>query len=136
MNALSLDLRQRIVQAVDEGLSQSEAARRFCVSRKSVGRLLRRRHETGRIEAKPRPGATRRILPEQHQAVAAQMRRHPQCSLEEHAGLWQQEQGQRLSDTSLWRTLKRMNWSHKKRACAPVSVMNERANSGTKKLAT
>lgn len=130
MNALSLDLRQRIVQAVDGGLSQSEAARRFCISRKSVARLLRRRQESGSLKARVRPGATRRVPQAQHEAVAAQMRRHPQHSLEEHARLWEQEQGQRLSDTTLWRTLKRMGWSHKKRALRPASKTNRRAKSG------
>lgn len=114
MNAVSLDLRQRIAAAVDGGLSQSETARRFAVSRMTVVRLMARRRDSGSLQAKPRPGAQRRILPEQHAALAAQMRAHGQLSLEEHTGLWQQEHGQRLSDTTLWRTLKRMNWSHKK----------------------
>ena len=59
MNALSLDLQRRIVQAVDAGVSQSEAARRFGVSRKSVGRWLRRRQESGLLEANWRPSLER-----------------------------------------------------------------------------
>jgi len=136
MNALSLDLRQRIVQAVDEGLSQSETARRFRVSRKSVGRLLRRRQESGTLEAKakPRPGARRRVSAEQHAAVAAQMRSHPQQSMEEHARLWQQEWEQSLSATTWWRTLQRIQWSHKKRVCVPQSAMSKCARNGKSKL--
>lgn len=132
MNALSLDLRRRIVEAVDHGLSQSEAARRFCVSNKTVGRLLRRRRESGSLQAKPRPGAKRRLATEQHAMLAAQMRQHPHQSLQEHARLWQQEQGQSISDTTLWRTLQRMNWSPKKRVSMPKSVTKRRAKSGVR----
>jgi len=121
MKALSLDLRQRIVSAVDAGTSQGEAARRFCVSTKTVGRLLKQRREEGRLEARPRLGCKRHISAEQHDLMAAQMRSHPHANLEAHAALWQHEQGQSISDTTLWRTLKRMNWSHKKRACTPAS---------------
>ena len=101
MNALSLDLRRRIAAAVDGGLSQSEAARRFAVSRMTVVRLIARRRDTGTLEAKPRPGATRRLPVQQHALVATQMRRYPQASLEEHSRLWHEQHGQHLSGTTL-----------------------------------
>jgi transposase len=73
------------------------------------------------------------VPPERHVVVAAQMRAHPHATLEQHARLWQEEQGQSLSDTTLWRTLQRMNWSHKKRASRPKSVTKRRVSSGAKK---
>src|SRR3954454_16965783 len=42
-----MDLRERIVAAVDEGMSQSQAAERFGVSLRSVERYLGRRRATG-----------------------------------------------------------------------------------------
>lgn len=132
MNALSCDLRRRIVSAVDGGLSQSEAARRYDVSRKTVGRLLVRRQVTGTIQAKPRPGRVRSLCPDQHPLLATQMQAHPNLSVAEHALLWQQETGQRLSATTLWRTLKRMGWSHKKRAFMPPNEMKRPDSSGDK----
>jgi transposase len=122
MNALSLDLRRRIAAAVDAGLSQSETARRFAVSRMTVVRLMVRRRDTGSLQAKPRPGARRRLEVEQQELLVAQMRAHPQASLEEHACLWQEQQGQSISGTTLWRTLGRMHWSHKKRVSKPANV--------------
>lgn len=133
MNALSLDLRRRIAAAVDGGLSQNETARRFSVSRMTVVRLMARRRNTGSLQATPRPGAVRRVPAEQHAVVAAQMRAHPQASLEEHSRLWREQHGQSVSDTTLWRTLQRMNWSHKKRALLPVSARSRRVNSGDKR---
>ena len=57
------------------------------------------------------------------------MRAQPHASVEEHAALWQQEQGHSISDTTLWRTLRRMNWSHKKTVCAPASAKNRHEKS-------
>ncbi len=132
MNALSLDLRQRIVAAVDAGMSQSEAARRFAVSRATVHRLLWRRRESGTLEAKPRPGAKRRIAPEQHARLQAQLCAFPDDSLAQQGRRWHQEQGHRVSETTLWRTLQRMGWSHKKRVCVPASETKPREPRGAR----
>jgi transposase len=136
MKALSLDLRQRIAAAVDGGMSHSEAARRFAVSRSSVIRVIARRRETGTLQAKRHPGGARRISIEQHALVAAQLRAHPDVSLDEHCRLWQQQQGTRVAPSTLWRTLRRMEWSHKKRACVPASATRVRDKSGKSKFAT
>src|SRR5256885_9589183 len=47
VRAYSMDLRERIVAAVDEGMSQSRAAERFGVSLRTVERYLARRRATG-----------------------------------------------------------------------------------------
>ena len=80
MKTLSMDLRLRILTAVDAGTSQSEAARRFAVSRSSVKRLLKQRREEGHVQPKPRPGLTPRIPPAQHALLASQMQAHPAAS--------------------------------------------------------
>ena len=136
MQALSLDLRRRIVAAVDGGLSHSEVARRFAVSRASVIRLMARRREAGTLEAKHHPGAPRRIAECQHALVEAQLRTHPNASLEEHCCLWQQEQGTSVAPSTLWRTLQRMKWSHKKRACVPVNATSGPDKNGSNKSVT
>src|SRR4051794_41774589 len=57
VRAYSMDLRERIVAAVDEGMSQSQAAERFGVSLRSVERYLARRRATGGLAAtEQRPG--------------------------------------------------------------------------------
>ena len=56
MKAYSLDLRTRIVEAVDRRVgSQGEVAALFGVSRTLVKKLLRQRRETGSVAPKP-PG--------------------------------------------------------------------------------
>src|SRR3954451_4520041 len=51
VRAYSMDLRERIVAAVDEGMSQSQAAVRFGVSLRTVERYLARRRATGGLAA-------------------------------------------------------------------------------------
>src|SRR3954462_3996717 len=46
-----MDLRERIVAAVDEGMTQSQAAERFGVSLRTVERYLARRRGTGSLGA-------------------------------------------------------------------------------------
>src|SRR4051794_41890205 len=66
MRAYSMDLRQRIVAAVDAGLTQSQAAERFGVSLRTVERYLARRRATGGLAATEQrhgrePGQRRRL---------------------------------------------------------------------------
>ena len=57
MKAYSMDLRERVVAACDEGGTTREAiAARFSVSVRWVRDLLRRRRQTGSIAPKPRGG--------------------------------------------------------------------------------
>jgi transposase len=51
MRAYSMDLRERIVAAVDAGLPQRQAAERFEVSLRTVERYLARRRATGSLAA-------------------------------------------------------------------------------------
>ena len=51
MRAYSMDLRERIVAAVDAGASQSQAAERFGVSLRTVERYMARRRVTGSLAA-------------------------------------------------------------------------------------
>lgn len=60
MKAYSVDLRTRIVEAVDRQVgSQGEVAALFGVSRTWVKKLLRQRRETGSVAPKPHGGGQR-----------------------------------------------------------------------------
>src|SRR4051812_15637008 len=57
MNAYSMDLRERVAAASDDGEgSQAELAHRLRVSVSWIGKLLRRRRQTGSIAPKPHSG--------------------------------------------------------------------------------
>ena len=52
----SLELRERVVEAVKSGASRREAAEWFDVSPSSAIKWMQRRHETGSIAPKPSGG--------------------------------------------------------------------------------
>lgn len=49
-NALSTDLRRRILEEIDQGVSQSQVARTYRVDRKTVWSLIQHRRKTGSLE--------------------------------------------------------------------------------------
>ena len=51
--SLSLDIRERVVSLVDEGLSCHEAARRMRISAASAVRIMQRKKRTGEVTAEP-----------------------------------------------------------------------------------
>src|ERR671929_1667331 len=78
MRAYSMDLRERIVAAVDAGLTQAQAAERFGVSLRTVERYVARRRATGSLAATaqrhgPEPTVRRQLqawLPDRLAAAA------------------------------------------------------------------
>jgi hypothetical protein len=58
MNAYSLDLRLKVLDAVDRGIPRREVVRTFGVSMPTLERYLRRRRQTGGVAPKPSPGRT------------------------------------------------------------------------------
>ena len=48
----SYDLRAKVLQAIDEGMSQTQASRVFKLSRNTINLWLKRREETGDYQAK------------------------------------------------------------------------------------
>lgn len=115
MRAYSHDLRERIVRAVESGSSRAEAARRFAISERTVRRYLRRQATTGSLApAAYRRGPAPTIPPAQEPALLAQLRAHPDATLEEHCALWQQEHGRIVSTSTMCRAQRRVGWTVKK----------------------
>ena|SRR5215210_3750691 len=56
MKPYSKDLRIRVLAAVDGGAPREEVAKTFSVSVPTIKRWLKRRRETGDMEARPIPG--------------------------------------------------------------------------------
>lgn len=121
MNAYSVDLRLRVLAAVDAGTPRSEVANTFGVSLSTIERLMRARREQGHVVPKPRPGLSRHISPEQHTDLEAMLCAQPDATLEEHCLTWEQEQGRRVSASTLCRALRRAGWTRKKSSFAPLN---------------
>ena len=93
MQAYSLDLRQRIVAALDAGKRPSEVAAQFSVGVSTVKRYRQQRRDTGRLDPRFSPGRTPTIRPDQRDALWAQLVEHPTAIRAEHCALWAAETG-------------------------------------------
>jgi transposase len=110
MKPYSVDLRERLLGALDAGLSQAEAARLFGVGTATIARWRRRQRERGTLAPRPRPGRLRRIGPRHRAALTAQVQGHPEATLAEHGARWEAARGVRLSEATMSRVLARLGW--------------------------
>ncbi len=132
MKQYSVDLRERLLRAIDAGLSVAEAARLFGVGESTI-RRWRRRRASGGLAPKPRPGRPPRIGPEQRPALEAQVRAAPDATLAEHCAAWERAQGVRLSAATMSRALARLGWPLKKSRSAPPSRTRPSAPPGARR---
>ncbi len=115
MDAYSVDLRKRIVDAYDAGMSKAEIARRFDVCRATVTNYVTLRRETGELTRRPIPGRPAEIKPSQYPALLAQLKGFPDATLEEHCQEWERNQGSPVSIYQMHRAIERVGWTRKKR---------------------
>ena len=112
--AYSSDLRQRIVDAVDGGVSRRKAASLFDVSVNSAIRYARRWRETGSVEASVM-GAPRRSKLDPHADwLLAQIEDTPDLTLAEIVDRLALEKGMKSSIGGLWNFFHRHGISFKK----------------------
>jgi transposase len=130
MRAYSTDLRERIVRVVAQGRPMREAARRFGVRVSAVKRYVVQQHETGSLERKPIPGCPRRISKDQEAILRARLEAAPDATVLEHCAWWAEHQGQRLSEATMWRAMRRLGWTHKKSHWQPASGARRRGPPG------
>lgn len=132
MKPYSLDLRERIVDVVAQGMSKAEAARRFKVNRSTVYEYLRL-SEQGDLKAKSPPGRPRTLTQEQVEALKQQVRENPDLSLQEHADLFEAEHEIKLGFSTVNLYFKRLGITRKKRASTPVNEMTKLEQLGSKR---
>ena len=136
MKAYSLDLRTKILDAVDGGMGKAAAARLFGVSRSTIKRYVALRRDTGGLGPRPRPGKEARLGRAYDPALWAQLDAHPDATLEEHCLLWEGGQGMRVSAATMSRAISRLGWTRKKRRWVPPSGTTSAAASGTRSSAS
>jgi putative transposase len=123
MDAYSLDLRERVVAAWDQGTRpQSEIAEDFGVSLSFVSKLLRRRRQTGDAAAKPHAGGFASAVDTRAQAaLRALVAQRPDATLAELGDGLAERCGVRRSVPVICRALQRLGLTRKKRRCTPRS---------------
>lgn len=112
----SLDLRERVVAATEQGMTIPQAAVLFQVSDATIERWRRRARETGELTPRTSPGRPRAIPVEQEADLCAQLDLVPDATLIQHCQRWQETHGVKVSAATMCRTFQRVGWTLKKSA--------------------
>lgn len=134
MKQYSVDLRERLLQVVDAGLSQAEATRLLGVSTATLQRWRQQQRQTGSVAPRPRSGRPRSIDRGQEAALLAQVRAAPDATLREHCAQWAVDHGVRLSEATISRALARLGWPLKKSRSGRANKTRPPARRGAKSL--
>ena len=123
MSPYSLDLRKRVLAAVDEGkMSKWEVSLLFKVCPSWIRRLLQRRRETGDIAAKPHNGGAACKLNEEHrQHLVVLVSQQPDATLAELAEWLLRDRSVQVSRATLCRALQALKLPLKKSRFTPAS---------------
>jgi transposase len=135
MRAYSMDLRERVLAAVDRGTPRKEIVRTLAVSEPTIRRYLRLRRETGSVTPKPPPKRPFSIgqSVEHRRALWKQLEEHDDATLEKHCQLWERKQGDKVSISTMSRAIRRLGWTLKKRVWVPPNEMKRREVLGEKR---
>ena len=126
----SYDFRQKVIQAIElDGLKKQEASELFNISRNTLNLWLKRKAETGDVQALPNrpPGNNHKITDwEQFRAFA---KTHGEKTQVEMAQLWEGEISDseallRSADRTISRALKKIGFTRKKRPTATSNGMS------------
>jgi transposase len=105
MKPYSKDLRLKVLDAVDRGMDRKEVARIFGVSLPSIKRWLKRRRETGGVEASAIPGPPAMKGDMLAEWLLSQLERNPELTLREHCEAFEEDQGVKVSRATMCRRI-------------------------------
>lgn len=122
----SVDLRLRVVEAIDVGMSKMQAHRIYGVSRSTIDDWLCLREETGSVQVIP-SRAGRKGLHRQ-EAFAEFVCRHQHSTLEQMRTAWHEEKQQKLSLMAFSRALRASGYTRKKRVICTAKGETKKEN--------
>jgi transposase len=115
----SQDLRDRVLAAYDRGMETAEIARIFCVSPAWARRLKQTRREHGRTTPLKMGGAKVFKIDMQH--LAQLVESTPDATIEELRAALIAKSNVRIASSAVWKALRRLDVSYKKRRSTPAS---------------
>lgn len=119
---LSLDLRQRVMEAIDAGMSCRAAAKRFRIAPSVAVKWRRLWRKTGSVAPRAQGGDTRSGRIEAlGGAILAMVEETPDLTLVEIAERLERTHGERFAPSTVHRFFRRHGWSFKKNPPAPAS---------------
>ncbi len=125
--AYSLDLRKRVLAAIERGMDVDEAVSTFQVGRSTIFRWRLQQRTAGTLAARTSPGRTRLIGAGAEGDLRAQLEQQPDVTLAEHVAAWTASDHPPLSLSTMARAIARVGWTRKKRPSTPVSRTTKHA---------
>jgi transposase len=114
MDAYSLDLRKKIVEAKERGMPTVEVARTFGVGVSTVKRYAATAREGRPLAPKKHPGSKPKIDEGARRLLEADLEERPAATLPQRREFLRRTCGVWVSDSTVSRMLKRLGWSRKK----------------------
>ncbi len=130
MSGYSVDLRQRVVSAVEGGMSKAKAARAFSVSLSSVKRYVNKADRGESLAPKKRPGSAPKLDEKARRLLAADLEERPYLTLQERCGYIQAMTGLSVSRSTMCRAIARIGSTRKKGGESQPSATSSRGRPG------
>ena len=117
----SLDLRERVVSALEEGMSTRQVAARFSVGIATVGTWGRLKRSQGDVRPAKQGKPKGSVLDAHEGFILGVLQERPDTTLQEMVERLARERGVRVVWTAVWKFLDRRGQTHKKRLPMPGS---------------
>ena len=119
MRAYSLDLRERVVAALDSGQTYQQVAQRFDLSVPTVGRYRRLKKTQNTLAAKRSPGRKPNLSPQDQEQLSQLFATRADWTLQTLRTAWLEQSGKSISIGSLHGWMHKLGFSYKKRVASP-----------------
>jgi transposase len=131
MNGYSEDLRQRIVSAVERGMSKTQAARTFDLSLSSVKRYVVNKADRGEsLAPKKSPGSAPKLDEKANKLLQDDLKERPFASLQERRDYVETVTGLSVSRSTICRAIARIGSTRKKGDARPPSATSSLGRPG------
>jgi len=122
MKPYSQDLRERVIAALEAGETQAAVAARFSVHKSTVEKWWYRQRDTGSCAALPHASGPQRALQACDDFIRAEVKRHPDATLDELCARVQEDRGVSASPSMMCRELQHLDLPRKKSRSTTASA--------------
>lgn len=117
----SMDLRERVVAAIEGGMPARQAAARFSIGIATAGAWARLKRATGSVQPATQGKPKGSVLDAHADFILGTLNEIPDTTLDEMVERLRQERGVKVVRTAVWKFLDRRQQTHKKRPLTPAS---------------
>jgi transposase len=117
----SMDLRERVVAAIEGGESTHQAAARFSIGIATAGTWARLKRATGDVRPAKQGKPKGAVLDAHADFILGALAEAPDTTLDEMVERLREERGVTVVRTAVWKLLDRHGQTHKKRPPTPAS---------------